>query len=350
MARADQTEPSKAPSRMKRRILILGSVLVAVAVVWSVFWFIAAAYAERAFLKVVDDGIEQGIDLDCVDRRIDGYPFRIELRCGEGTSVTMPDGVVTLSSLTAVALIYNPRHVIAEFGSPAVISETAFPETRVEWSLAHASVVLDGDQIGRLALSIKEPRVASFGLPPVAATLAELHLRSDPAAPDAVDIAVRLDGVDAMAGQPPVDFQAIAVLQNAQTLVAAIQGGPMMIAAAGDGFPIDLRRLSLTAGDAAVSAAGDLTVRPDGALDGAVNVAVTTGEGRLPYLDGVLSPQEADTLRSVMQTVLNFGQKTEIDGKPARSFPLSIAAGRVSAGLFPIGRIPPVPFGLLFGG
>lgn len=350
MASADQTIQTKGPSRMKRRVLILGSVLLAVAVLWSVFWFIAAAYAERAFLKVVDDGIEQGIALDCVNRSVEGYPFRIELRCGEGTSLTIPDGTVTLSSLTAVALIYNPRHVIAEFGSPAVVSETAFAETRIDWTLAHASVVLDGSEISRFALSIVEPRAASFGLPSVAANLAELHLRSDPAAPDAVDIAVRLDGLDAMAGQPPVDFQAIAVLQNAQTLLAAIQGGPMMIAAAEDGFPIELSRLSLTAGDAAVSAAGDIKVRTDGALDGAVNVAVTTGDGRLPYLDGVLSPQEADTLRSVMQTVLTFGNKTEIDGKPARSFPLSIAAGRVSAGLFPIGRIPPVPFALLFGG
>lgn len=350
MASTDETVPTKGPSRMRRRVLILGSVLVAVAVLWSVFWFIAAAYAERTFLKVVDDGVEQGVDLDCANRRIEGYPFRIELRCGEGTSLTTADGVVTVSSLTAVALIYNPRHVIAEFGSPAVISQTAFAETRVEWSLAHASLVTDGSETGRFALSIVEPRVTSFGLPPVDAKLAELHLRNDPATPDAVDVAARLDGLNAMAGQPPVDFQAIGVLKNARTLMAAIQGGPMMIAAAGDGFPVELTRLSLSAGDAAVSAAGDVTVRTDGALDGAVTVAVTTGEGRLPYLDGILSPQEADTLRSVMQTVLNFGKQTEIDGKPARSFPLSIAAGRVSAGLFPIGRIPPVPFALLFGG
>jgi hypothetical protein len=335
---------------MKRRVLILGSVLVAVAVLWSVFWFIAAAYAERAFLKVVDDGIEQGFALDCVNRRIEGYPFRIVLRCGDGTSLAMPDGTVTLSSLTAVALIYNPRHVIAEFGAPAVISDAPFAETRLEWTLAHASVVLDGSEVGRVALSIEEPRVASFGLPPVSAKLAELHLRSDPRTSDSVDVALRLDGVDAMAGQPPVDVQAIAVLHHAQALIAAAQGGPMMIAALGEGVPLELSRLSLAAGDAAVSAAGDITVRPDGALDGAVNVAVTTGEGRLPYLDGVLSPKEAETLRNVLQAVLNFGKQTEIDGKPARAFPLSISAGRVSAGLFPIGRIPPIPLAQLFGG
>ena len=351
MANAEQTVPTKGPSRMKRRVIILGSVLVAVAVVWSVFWFIAAAYAERAFLKAVDDGVRQGVALDCVNRRVEGYPFRIELHCGDGTSVTMPEGTVTLSSLMAVALIYNPRHVIAEFGSPAVITEANIPETRVEWSLARASVVLDGAMVDRFALSIREPQVASFGMTPVAAQLAELPLRTNADSADAVDAALRLDGVDAVPGQPPVDVQAIAVLHQAHALFAAAQGGPaMLLAAMGDGVPVELSRLSLAAGDAAVSAAGDIRVRPDGALDGAVNVAVTTGEGRLPYLDGVLSPKEADTLRNILQAVLNFGQQTEIDGKPARAFPLAIAAGRVSAGLFPIGRIPPIPLAALLGG
>lgn len=350
MASAEQTEP-KAPSRMRRRVIILGSVLVAVAVLWSVFWFIAAAYAERAFLKVVDDGVEQGVALDCVNRRVGGYPFRIELSCGDGTSLTVPEGTITLSSLTAVALIYNPRHVIAEFGSPAVISEATIPETRVEWSLARASVVLKGDAVGRFALSIQEPQVASFGLAPVSAALAELHLRTDPGGADTVDVALRFDGVDAIAGQPPVDVQAIAVLHQAQALAVAAQGGPaMVLAAMGEGVPVELSRLSLAAGEAAVSAAGDIKVRPDGALDGAVTVAVTTGEGRLPYLDGVLSPKEAETLRNILQAVLNFGQQTAIDDKPARAFPLSIAAGRVSAGLFPIGRIPPIPLAEFLGG
>ena len=252
MANAEQTVPTKGPSRMKRRVIILGSVLVAVAVVWSVFWFIAAAYAERAFLKVVDDGVRQGVALDCVNRRVEGYPFRIELHCGDGTSVTMPEGTVTLSSLMAVALIYNPRHVIAEFGSPAVITEANIPETRVEWSLARASVVLDGAMVDRFALSIREPQVASFGMAQVAAQLAELHLRTNADSADAVDAALRLDGVDAVPGQPPVDVQAIAVLHQAHALFAAAQGGPaMLLAAMGDGVPVELSRLSLAAGDAA---------------------------------------------------------------------------------------------------
>ncbi|WP_018699082.1 DUF2125 domain-containing protein [Amorphus coralli] len=345
MAKDDQTAAKTAPPRTRRRFLLLGIAVVAVVMAWSVFWFIAAAYAERTFDKVVDDAVADGVALDCVNRRIEGFPFRIELHCAEGTSLTLPDAKVTLSGLSAVALIYNPRHVIAGFGSPAVISNTDFPETQVEWERARASVAYSGAGLERFSLSIDNPAVAPEGLPPVTATLAEMHLRTDPKTGDAVDVALRLDGAEAVPGQPAVDFRTVAVVRNAPLLVAALQGVPMLGQAAVAGLPIDLTQLSLAAGGTKLSAAGDLTVRPDGALDGAVDLAVTTGEDGLPYLDVFLPPDQADALRGIVQSVLNFGRKTQLDGEPARAFPLSISSGRVSAGLFPIGRIPPIPLG-----
>lgn len=350
MASDDQTVDRKAPGRMKRRVLILGAVIVALIVIWSVFWFIAAAYAERTFVKVVDDAVSEGVALDCVNRRIEGYPFRIELHCGEGTSLTLPDATITLSGLSAVALIYNPRHVIAGFGSPAMVTNADFPDTTVAWERARASVAFADSRIERFSLSVDAPQVSAEGMLPVKAALAELHLRTDPQKSDSVDVALRLDGAEALPSQPPVDFRTVAVVRNAPLLMAAVQGMPMLAASAAEGLPVDLSLLSLSAGETALSAAGDVTVRPDGTLDGAINLAVTMGEGGLPYLDAFLSPKEAETLRKMVQSVLNFGKKTEVDGKPARAFPLSIAGGRVSAGLFPIGRIPPIPLGPGLGG
>ncbi|MDQ0317093.1 DUF2125 domain-containing protein [Amorphus orientalis] len=328
--------------RFGRRIAILAAVVVVVAVAWSVFWFVAAAYAERMFLTVLDDASQQGVVLDCTDRTISGYPFRIELRCGEATSLTLPDATITLDGLSAVGLIYNPRHVIVGFAGPAVISDGDFPETTADWSLARASISVRGDQLGRFSLSVEDPRIATLGSEVFAARLAELHVRMDPDVSDTVDVAVRLGGVEPAVDGPPIDATLVTAIEGLAGLSGAGNATAQQVLAELGGVPIELSLFSLQAGEARLSAAGDLTVRPDGYLDGSVDVAVAADGQSLPYLD-TLAAGRADNLRSLIDTILKLGRPTEIEGVQARSFPLAISAGRVSAGLFPLGRIPPVP-------
>lgn len=348
MASEDTDAEPKRP-RIRRRFFILAFVVVAVAVLWSVFWFVAAAYAERMFLSAVDNAIAEDVAFDCADRRIAGYPFRIELWCGNETSLTLPEATITVAGVTAVALVYDPRRVIVEFAGPAEISDAPFPDTTVEWSLAHASVALDGRALGRFSLSIKEPRASALGLPPLVASLAEAHVRADPSADEAVDVAVRLDGIDPVAGEPKLDLLAVAVVKGLKPLLAGNIGGLAQLLNGGGGLPIELSQLKLQADKTQLSAAGDLLLRPDGTLDGDISVAVAADGASLPYLEA-LAPAQADTLSKVVNTVLSFGKATQIDGAPARAFPLTISAGRVSAGLLPLGRIPPAPLAVLFGG
>lgn len=324
------------------------AVVVVLAVAWSVFWFVAAAYSERLYLQVVDQGVEQGVVFDCADRRIEGYPFRIELRCGEGTSLTTPDATITLGGLTAVALIYDPWHAITELTAPAVMSEGPFDPTTVSWSLAHASASVANGGLERLSISIENPRAEPADLPPLVADLAEIHLRTDPNTAEAVDVAVRLDGVEPIANAPKADLLLVATVDGAQAFMAGNTASAVRRILTTEGVPVKLSRLSLKAGEAVVSAAGDLVVRPNGLLDGNLNVAVAGDGSSLPYLDDFV-PDQADTVRKIVSTVLSFGKATEIDGEAARAFPLKISGGRVSAGLIPLGKLPPLPITLLAG-
>ncbi|MEW5422327.1 DUF2125 domain-containing protein [Amorphus sp. 3PC139-8] len=345
MATDEQTVQRK-PSRMRRRMLIMLAVVLVIAVAWSVFWFVAAAYSERLYLQIVDQGIEQDVAFDCVDRRIEGYPFRIELRCGEGTSLTTPDATIELGGLTAVALIYDPWHAITELSAPAVVSEGPFDPTTITWSLAHASVAISDGALERLSISIEQPRAEPSELPPLVADLAEIHLRSDPNSNEAVNVAVRLDGLEPIAAAPKADLMLVATVDGARSLMSGDTASAVRRLLTSEGVPIKLTRVSVKAGQAAVSAAGNLVVRPNGMLDGQLNVAVSGDGASLPYLDE-LAPSQADTLRNIVTTVLSFGQATQIDGEAARAFPLKISSGRVSAGIIPLGKLPPLPIGLL---
>jgi len=67
-------------------------VLVA-AVAWTGFWFYAASHVDEKFDEWRTREARSGRAYECANRSVAGFPFRMEVRCG--------DPVVTLTSQTA---------------------------------------------------------------------------------------------------------------------------------------------------------------------------------------------------------------------------------------------------------
>ena len=138
------------------------------------------------------------------------------------------------------------------------------------------------------------------------------------------------------------------------------------------GGSIAVKSLRLERTDATVVGTGTLTVKPDGKLDGVINVAISgiesivpelgidkmigqgigrlagisgqSGQGGLAALDrlmpGLSGVVTAGANASLIDDLKKMGQPTEIDGKPATALPLRFTDGAVYLGMIRIGEVP----------
>ena len=66
---------------MKKRIIILGSVVVAVVVLWSVAWLFGANYIKQTIeAQAAADGVSQP-RVTCETLNVGGFPFRYDVHC-----------------------------------------------------------------------------------------------------------------------------------------------------------------------------------------------------------------------------------------------------------------------------
>jgi hypothetical protein len=147
-------------------ILVPVVLVVALAVLWTGLWFYAASAAEVTITRWLEREAGAGRIYDCGERKIAGYPFRIEVRCTEANvelrGVTAPVAL-KLTEILVVWQVYQPTLVISELSGPLMIAEPGRPPSyAADWKLAQSSVrgtpmaperisfVLDGVNVERI--------------------------------------------------------------------------------------------------------------------------------------------------------------------------------------------------------
>ena len=108
-------------SRWPRRLASLALALAAVAAAWSGLWFFAAQQIGSRMDSWMVSQKRAGRVWACPQRRIGGFPFKIELSCDQpGFSVTLGDRVVTgtLKRLLVLAQISAPTELFTTAESP----------------------------------------------------------------------------------------------------------------------------------------------------------------------------------------------------------------------------------------
>lgn len=361
---SDQAAP---PARKKSWIIFLPLALfLLIAAGWSAAWFFAANHAEREIDAWIAREARLGRIWNCGERHLAGYPFRFELKC-RGPSLETRGGdplIITATSVEAVAQIWAPNHIIAEFQPPAQVVDRGSGKTyAATWSLLQMSGV--GDLSGRpqrLSIQITEPRleeareaaapapaagVPPSGMPVVGAHLFEFHVRRTPGAAgalDSVDFAIGLKNARAavldLAGSPgPLDM----TIQG--TVTAAADLRPMPVeqrlrgwAAAGGIARLD--RLALTTPSVAATASGVLSLDAAGLLNGKLDLAfagfpeLVAGLGRAGAIPSDLAP--------IVGALAMAGRPATVEGRKGVSFALSFAQGALRFGPLPMGFLPPL--------
>ncbi|MEM8813808.1 MAG: DUF2125 domain-containing protein [Pseudomonadota bacterium] len=332
---------------MSFRVRILAVIVAIVVVGWSGFWWFAASTVDKASAGAIDRARSEGVDVACGNRAVSGWPFRLTLTCNR-IGVASEGIDLSADALRAVALVYNPSHLIIEADSPFRLAGSSPKDSAdADWRTGRASVQLNQNRVDRASLSFSDLKVSAAGLAPFSrpgADRLEIHARRADE-PSDLDVALESRGVRAdLAGEtlPSFDLDVLAtVIGGAPLLSGAVDS--IQAALEGGNASVAIQRALLTLGEAQVEAIGTLKLAPDGYLNGEIRVAVAGAEALGRELNGV-GGLNLDAVRPLLTVLQSFGEPTDIETRPANAVTVLIRDGYATAGLLPLGRIDPVRF------
>jgi hypothetical protein len=392
-----------APHVSRRRplwqLFLAPILLLIAAAAWSAFWFYAAAQAEVKADAWRAQEAKSGRSYDCAKRSVAGFPFRLEVRC-EGARVTLksqtagaaPTPVtVDLGQILAVAQIYDPKLLIAEFSAPATISESqGAPAMLVNWGKARASVVglpaipqrasivFDDMAIDRTNNAVQVP-VARAKHIELHGRLAEGSTSNDPV----IESVLRIEAGSVQEIHPllarPFEAEIRAKLAGLKDLAPKPWPERFRELQAGGGH-VEIVQSRIQQGDLVAIASGNLTLTPQGRPDGELQMTVAGLEKIIPALgiekmldEGVpqatldrvapgVKTQDVTNLLGALDKAIPglgkvvkqnanlgvaaginaLGKEAVLEGKPARTFPLRFVDGAVFLGPLKVGQVPPL--------
>jgi hypothetical protein len=379
MLQRDMTYHAELAPRRGRWIIAAPLMLVlALAVAWSGVWYYAAG---RARILVEDWRVEQvkaGRVFTCGTQDVGGYPFRIEVRCGDAGAElkdTQPPVAIKLKQIIIVSQVWDPKLLIAEFTGPLMASDPGQPAyLTADWTLAQASIRGTPSQPERASIVVDGLKFDDPGKRIADAQHAELHARvqfgSWPHNP-AIDLAAKFVGASAPGLIPlvkePSDLDVVAVLHGLKDL--SPKPVPVRLRewqAAGGRLEVQSSRFAQ--GDAVATATGTLALSPRGRLDGTLKLTAAGAERFIPALAGDkrggplsldrtapalgaieravpglgirMAPAQQNQLATGLLALL--GQQTTLEGKAAVAMPLKFTDGAATLGPVPLGQVPPL--------
>ncbi|WP_371347978.1 DUF2125 domain-containing protein [Ancylobacter sp. IITR112] len=358
---ASDARPDPAAPRRRWLIALPFAALVLLGIGWSFLWYWSAGRAEAEIDAWMVREAAEGRNWTCASREFGGYPFRFELIC-DAPTVTFagPEAwKATMTRAHAVAQVWNPQHIIAEFEGPSVLTQAGSGrEITATWSLLQVSGVGRAGQAERVSIAANDYALAEGGATVFSARHVELHVRHHPGeATGTLDIAFGFTGASGMALSATPRTSGVAAAQAAAQAAKSIDGEveatvtqvpPFRAMPEAErlalwqqaGGRVQLQLARITGGGGALSASGDLgldaQMRPDGRLD----LAVVKAQPLFSALAAAgLMP---DFLANLAPAMMMAGMPTTVDGQKASSFPFSFRNGQVMLGMLPLGKIGPL--------
>lgn len=322
---------------MKKRIIILGSVVVAVIVLWSAAWLVLAGLVKQNVDALAQaDGVMVP-SVSCETLNIGGYPFRFDIDC-QTARIVFGDIVVDVPGIRASMRVFAPTHVLASALGPLQLNDS-FTGTRnaVAWSGLEASLRLDNWRIARASVSARDVVWSDtlFGDAMIAQSpLTEVHLFD---IPEQYDAERRVAALAVYARADTVSWPGLTLSDTNAEVQMEISGLPDDVRTWGDpmllpsiqqaGGQLKIISIRGTDADSQLDAEGMLELEPQGTVAGQIAITSTGVADRIgallqePWRTLVLGTPGPDGLHT---NQLNFG------------------GGGVSSGLVPIATIPPL--------
>jgi len=382
---ADYSTPPVRRSRWP--LFVMPGLLVLLGIGWSGFWFYASGQVGAQFDQWRAREAQAGRVYNCGKLGVGGYPFRFEVTCDNANvelisqTASRKLGKAELNQILAVAQIYSPQRLIAEFTSPLTLTQEGEQQALIlSWKESQASVyglpqspqrasfVMDDPVLERSAGAVRTP----FGR----AKHIELHGRiaeGSVADNPVLDVAWQLVQASADALHPVLgeafDMTTQARLRGLKDFRPKPWPERFREIQAADGR-IEIVQSRLQQGTLLAVATGSLGISPQGFLDGELQMTVAGLDKIVPALgldkileQGVpqatldqlapgLKAEQVDRAMGALDKMIPglgnlvrqkapaalqagigmLGQKTELEGRPAQSFPLRFSEGAVFLG------------------
>lgn len=390
------------PARRRLWPIFVPSILLLVlAVGWSAFWFYAASQVDVQFDAWRAREAKSGRNYECAKRSVAGYPFRLEVRCFDPViSLTAQTAeqlashtplTMRLKEILAVAQIYDPRLVIAEFTGPMTVEANGEkPFVTAGWSLGRASVSGLPDVPERISLEFNDPAIdrldGSAQTPFLRAKHLEWHGRQAPGStPDnpVIETVLELVGANLQGIHPvlsePFDARIHAVMRGLKDFSPKPWPERFREIQAAGGR-IDFTESRLQQGETLAVAAGSLGLTADGYLEGELQMTVAGMERLIPALglekameQGVsqssvdrvapgVSAQDVNKVIGALDRLIPglgnvarknanaglaaginlLGQPTTLEGRKAQAFKMKFVNGAILLGPFRVAQTPPL--------
>lgn len=324
------------PPRPRRRWRWLVILLILLAAVYCVGWFVVAGRVDDGVARALSRLAERGVAANCNDRTVDGFPLSLGVTC---SGVTYDDPARNISFTTGAldgrAMVYNPLRARTELQSPLRVEGPDFPPLLFGWD--------------KLSTDVGIARPVPSQIVFAATGLSAETDPDDETNPIAIFDAVKVDGVLTPDGQnlvwngsfeglqidpgvidgralPPLNGLADATIVNGVTLIT---DRPRSLR----GQSFEIRNLALSAGAARLALSGPVSIDQDGLIDADLSIKLTDPAAISTVLQQAI-PEQASQIRTGFTGLAFLGKEPTI--------PFKIAKGRPQFMGFSLGAIRPL--------
>lgn len=320
--------------KRRRGLAWLVALLLALFALYSAGWFWAAARVRSEAGKAVAGLNAQGIQAECANLAVSGYPLRFSVTC-DGLAY-QDDGravAATSGGVDAAASLFTPLWPTLDLDGPLRATAPGIVPLWIDWDRLQATTALSWPLPSRVTLTAEglsgqtDPQ-DSDPVQLFSAGNAEAQLSPDGQDLDYSgwfsDLEVDAEAIGGRA-VPPLDGSAKAKLKNG---IALLGGGARSLR----GQSVDIASLELSSGEAGISLSGPVSVGADGLVDAALQIRLKNPKAVGAILAAAI-PERKSQIEQGFSALAMLGNTT---------MPLTVVKGRASLGFIPLGSIGPV--------
>lgn len=326
---------------------ILIGILIAVLVLWCGGWFAASWWADGKIAEVIEVQRQRGVEIDCADRSMRGFPLNMGVGCDRVT-ISQPDGSqIDMGAVRTVASLTAPGEAQAEVDGPLTVQVggttfeanwgklEAFADVRLDGGFDLTSFAFDGFIATRGEVSAGADTGAGF-LRPQKADNAESS--------DNLEATITLGGMTAdipgVATLPSFSIELDAMLEDGYRDLVEQRLPVWEILLDGAQGEIRKAKLELPDGGKLVFG-GPLQLDENGILSGTVTVGLANPEAVMAWAR-LVSPALEQPVSLLTQSVAGMGAEATLGGEQVRAIELTINKGEVRLGFIKLIDLPPL--------
>lgn len=328
------------------RFIAMGIFIVVIGAAWLFAWNWGAGQLEQRADLLTRQLLGHGIQLDCSERQITGFPFRIGVSCVTVTSENIDDGSrAHAGAFRSAAQFYDPGKLVAELDGPARFEPFGGVPLLAQWELMHASIRADLQNIREFSLEARDISVTDEWAPEDTPALAkagnaQLHARISDTRPDSLDLALRGKGIFP-AGEALASLD-LTVIMTVDDIVPDLKPGfDLKKHIQAHGLAGRMEELSfLPTNGGRLELRGPFSLDTEGNLTTRVEIGFSQPAAIGEFVSNFI-PAAADSIDTITALASTMGQSNDESSK-LRTVTLTIESGSVFVGFIPIGKIEPL--------